>query len=406
LLKGCLVILLLLLDLDPDGAAMTTTWIKFAERFFTLAATIPLTVMIANAQFSVDDLGSYSQNLQARLYQGQATGQLSSSEFNNLQALYNNVETVRRSFGNRQPKGAERIAMMNSLTNLDRQITDHLHDNEQSRYQYWDANRNDWRADSREQIRTLLPVSSHDVAYNNEIEPYIASLHSRLESGRHSGRLTPSEYSNLSTRLDQIESLDHNYQSNWNFWRRNSIMNMLTKLDQDIVVQLHDDDMARYKYWDTKSNKWNHQWWQNGWKNPLAMNAAVVNPVVVNPIAGTAPNQNYWNNGNRELSADIDSFQQRLRDKLQQGEQSGRLTRNELSDLNNQYDQIDSVRRAYRHGGMNQSEHDTLTQMLTRLDSQINAQMRDDDRHGWHNGNGNGSGNGNGHGWHHGWGNQ
>ncbi|MCC6979916.1 MAG: hypothetical protein IT343_16480, partial [Candidatus Melainabacteria bacterium] len=116
------------------------------NKLIALALSLPMTIAIAHAQAAQDaDITAYSQDIAMRIARGQQMGQLTPENYNNIQSLYNNVENIRRSLGNRPMNQMVRVNVMNSLTNIDKQLTTYLHDDVNSRYQMWDPNRRSWR---------------------------------------------------------------------------------------------------------------------------------------------------------------------------------------------------------------------------------------------------------------------
>lgn len=117
-------------------------WNKLAA----LAVAIPMSMTIAYAQSAQDaDITAYSQDLQMRIMAGQQAGLLSPANYNSVQSLYNNVEMIRRSLGNKPMPPMTRYTMMDSLTKLDQQLTNFLHDDANSRWQNWNPGTKTWR---------------------------------------------------------------------------------------------------------------------------------------------------------------------------------------------------------------------------------------------------------------------
>jgi len=228
-----------------------------------LAVTLPMSIAIAYAQSSQDaDITAYSQDIAMRIARGQQTGQLSPENYNNIQSLYNNVENIRRSLGNKAMNPMVRANVMTSLTNIDRQLTGYLHDDFNSRHQMWDPNRKTWnnqwwRADRRNRN-----------AFNNEIDSYQRSLKQRIDQGRSSGRITSNELNQIMATYNHIETTQQHFRvDGYSQAEHDSLMNMLTQLDREVTDQMHDDENSHYKNWNTQSNSWSNNWWQNNNSN-------------------------------------------------------------------------------------------------------------------------------------------
>jgi hypothetical protein len=228
-------------------------------KLIALAVTIPLTITIASAQASKDaDIAAYSQDLALRIARGRQAGQLTQANYNSLQSLYNNVEMIRRGLGNRAMNPMVRMNMMNSLTNLDKQLTNYLHDDVNSRYQMWDPTRKSWRNN------WWQADTSGANNFNSEIDAYQNSLKERIDRGRQSGRITRAEMAQLSTAYDNVDRAQQQYRiGGFSRWERNSLMSMLTQLDKEITTQMHDDENSHYRNWNANSRGWNNSWWKN-----------------------------------------------------------------------------------------------------------------------------------------------
>lgn len=232
-------------------------------KLLALAVTIPMTITIASAQASQDaDIAAYSQDLALRIARGRQTGQLTPANYNSVQALYNNVEMIRRGLGNKPMNPVVRMNMMNSLTNLDKQLTGFLHDDVNSRYQMWDPTRRSWRNN------WWQADTSGANNFNSEIDAYQSSLKQRIDSGRQSGRITRNELNQLTTSYDNVDKAQQQYRiGGFSSWERNSLMSMLTQLDKDITAQMHDDENSHYRNWNSNSRGWNNSWWKNAGTN-------------------------------------------------------------------------------------------------------------------------------------------
>lgn len=324
-----------------------------------LAVTIPLTVLSARADFN-DDFESYSQNLQARIYSGRASGRLNNSEYNRLMGLWNQVESVHSRFHGRNPNPMERNSLMASLTQLDRDLTNNLHDNQFSRYQYWDSSCSDWKSDCQGHMRNLLPIGTGTGNYKDEIDAYQRNLKTRLGQGRSTGALTGREFNRLNDQLRQIDQAQRDYRSNgYNYWERNNLMGLLTSLDREIVAQLRDNNMSRYQYWNQDTFSWSQPWWQNGWQG----GGSVI------PVADQG-----------SYDDQIDAYEWNLRDRLQRGFASGRITQNELNRLQNQLDEFDRQQWQYRYRGfLDFNDRNRLMNTLVNIDKNLTRQLNDNE---------------------------
>lgn len=241
-------------------------WKKFA----VLAVTIPMSITIAFAQSAQDaDITAYSQDLQMRINYGQQSGQLTPANYNSLQSLYNNVEMIRRSTGNKPMNPMVRFNMMTSLTNIDKQLTTYLHDDQNARWQNWDPNRKTWRnnwwTNSANRYRLPGGGPGGNSSFNDEIDSYQNMLRTRLNNGRSSGRLSPAELSRLNAQFANIERMQRQYRAGgYNGIERNSLMILMTQFDRDITAQLRDNNNSRFNQWNANTKQWNKNWWKNG----------------------------------------------------------------------------------------------------------------------------------------------
>lgn len=332
---------------------------KVAAMVALLAVTIPLTVLSAKADFN-DDFQSYSQNLQARISSGRASGRLNNSEYNRLMNLWNQVNAVNSQFRGKNPNPRERNSLMASLTTLDRELTNNLHDDQFSRYQYWDPSRSSWKPDWQNRMNKWLPNSSTS-RFDDEIDAYERNLRNRIDQGRASGQLNSREYDRLTDQLRQINQAqrDHRNDNNYNFWERNTLMSMLTNLDRDIVAELRDNNMSRFQYWNPDTFSWNQQWWQPGWQG----GGAIV------PIADQG-----------SYDDQIDAYEWNLRDRLQRGVASGRITQNELNRIQNQLDDFDRQQWQSRYSGfLDLNTRNRLMNTLVNIDKNLTRQLNDNE---------------------------
>jgi uncharacterized membrane protein YgcG len=235
------------------------------KKLFALAVTLPMTITIASAQAAQDaDIAAYSQDLARRIELGRQSGQLTQANYNSVQSIYNNVETIRRGLGNRPMNPMIRTNMMTSLTNLDKQLTGFLKDDVNSRYQMWDPSRRSWRNN------WWQGNNSGANNFSQEIDAYQNSLKQRIDQGRASGRITRSELAQLTTAYDNIDRAQQQYRiGGFSSYERNSLMSMLTSLDKNITTQMHDDENSHYRHWNPNGNSWKDSWWKRtGAGNP------------------------------------------------------------------------------------------------------------------------------------------
>jgi len=312
--------------------------------------------MAVQAQNNDDDIAAYAQELDFRIEQGR--GSLSQSNYDNLRGLWNKIEQIRRQYWNKRMGDAERNAMMASLTTLDRELTNNLHDDQNSRFQNWDPARRTWRNNWWGNTANLYN-------YNDEIDSYQRQLKQRMDQGRSKGTLTPAEFNRLSAEWQRIERAQQDFrQAGFSYSERNSLMGMLTNFDREITAQLRDNDKSRFNYWDPNKRTWNQKWWQSGW-NPG--NGGIVPPVANNP------------GGNQNFNEEIDAYQRDLKQRLDRLRSQGKITPFEMNKLSASYDQIDRKQREFRFGGFNNTERNTLMGMLTQLDRNITSEAHDDD---------------------------
>lgn len=338
---------------------------KVARTVLALAATIPLTFIAVNAQsYPDEDIAIYAQELNNRIEQGRSA--IAADKYNNLRDLWNKIDTIRRQYGNKQLGAMERNNMMASLTNLDRQLTEHLHDEQNSHWQNWDPNTKSWRQAWWKNRPNVPNNNSATANFNEEIDAYQRSLKARLDRGRANGKITPSEYGRLISKYNALDRAQVDYRrGGFNFTERNSLMTMLTQLDRDLTAELRDDNESRFRYWDPSKNTWNQNWWKPGW-------------TASNTGGGGWMGGGSNSAGNVQFNEEIDSYQRDLKARMDRARASGRLNPAEMAKLNAAYDRIDRMQRDYRSGGFNATERNSLMGMLTQLDRDITAQARDD----------------------------
>lgn len=327
-------------------------WKKVSNFMFALALTVPMSVTVVHAQNSQDaDIWSYSQDLAMRIQTGRQTGQLKDAEYNSLNTLYNQIESIRRQYSNKKMGDAERNAMMASMTNLDKQLTDYLHDDQLSHYKNWDPAKRSWTQN----------WWTGNNSYNDELDAYQRSLKDRMDRGRASGQLTGPEFNRLNSIFSSIDAAQRQYGSaGVSNWERNALMTQLTQLDRDITKQLRDNDQSRFGYWNANNNSWSQNWWKPGFNS--------------NSVGSSV------NTGNANFNHEIDSYQRDLKDRIDRGRSSGALTPAEFNRLIGAYGEIDRTQQQFRTGGFNLTERNSLMSSLTQLDRDITLQLKDNDR--------------------------
>lgn len=322
---------------------------KIVRTLIAVAASIPMTFMAVSAQTIYDeDISTYAQELDFRIEQGR--NQLNDSSYQNLRNLWNKIEQIRRMYPNKGMNATERANMMASLINLDRQLTDNLHDDQNARFQNWDPNTKTWRQSWWKNI-------AQNFDYNDEIDVYQRELKNRMDSGRSSGRLTPAEFNRLNAQYNKINSLQNTLRGGgFSYSERNQLMAMLTQLDRDLTARLNDNDLARFSYWDSSKRSWNQQWWRPGWSAGGGGSRG----------AATA-----------SFNEEIDAYQRILKQRIDLGRSTGRITSSELRQLSASYDLIDQKQKEFRRGGFDNAERNQLMAMLTQLDRDVTAKLRD-----------------------------
>lgn len=268
------------------------------KKLFALAVTLPMTITIASAQAAQDaDIAAYSQDLARRIELGRQSGQLTQANYNSVQSIYNNVETIRRGLGNRPMNPMIRTNMMTSLTNLDKQLTGFLKDDVNSRYQMWDPSRRSWRNN------WWQGDNSGANNFSQEIDAYQNCLKQRIDQGRASGRITRSELAQLTTAYDNIDRAQQQYRiGGFSSYERNSLMSMLTSLDKNITTQMHDDENSHYRHWNPNGNSWKDSWWKrSGTGNSTTSNFPGNRPGDGRPGWGNRDDrdQGNWNRGDQ-----------------------------------------------------------------------------------------------------------
>lgn len=109
-----------------------------------LTSAVGFSCLSANAQ-SRGDIESYQSSLDKRISHGQRNGKLTPNEVARLRSQYQKIENMQRQFNRGRLNPQERSRLMGLLTNLDKQITNQLHDDDRSHWRDWDDRRGDWR---------------------------------------------------------------------------------------------------------------------------------------------------------------------------------------------------------------------------------------------------------------------
>jgi len=321
------------------------------SRFFALAVTLPLSITVSLAQGSRDaDIWSYSQDLEMRIERGKQNGSLSDSQYNSLKGLWNNIENLRRPYDNRTMEGQVRNNMMGSLTNLDKMLTDSLHDNENSHYQQWDTGSRTWHHNWWSKDNT------QDTSFDTEIDTYQRSIKDRIDNGRTSGRISPAEMQRLQDSYNTIDRTQAQYRlAGYSTYERNSLNSMMAHLDKDVTLALKDDDRSHYRNWNDSSKTWNSNWWQNG----------------------NNSNNTQVNVADHRFDQEIDSYQRSLKLRMDNGRSSGKLTPAEYNGLMAQYNSLDNAQSTYRSNGYTEAERNAMMNRMTQLDRTVTAQLND-----------------------------
>jgi len=286
-----------------------------------------------------------------RIERGRQTGTLNDSQYNSLKGLWNNIENLRRPYDNRTMEGQVRVNMMNSLTNLDKMLTDNLHDNENSHYQQWDSGSKTWHHNWWSKENNL------DTSFDQEIDAYQRNIKDRIDKGRNNGRISPAEMQRLQDSYNTIDRTQAQYRlAGYSTYERNSLTSMMTQLDKDVTLALKDDDQSHYRNWNDSSKTWNNNWWQNSANNS---------------------NSTQVNVADHRFDQEIDSYQRSLRQRLDSGRSSGKLTPDEFNRLMGTYNNIDTAQATYRTSGYTEGERNAMMNRLTQLDRNITNELND-----------------------------
>jgi hypothetical protein len=292
-----------------------------------------------------------------------------------LNSSYNNIDAAQRQYRLAGISDWERNSIMTMLTQLDRDITTQMNDQDQSRYKYWNAgnkswSQNWWKPGWNHNSGNNVSVNTDSSDFNQEIDSYQRDLKNRIDRGRSSGALTPSELNRLMSAYAEIDRTQQQYRmGGFNHTERNSLMTSLTQLDRDITSQLRDDNNSHYRQWDPNKNTWNQSWW----KNNVGNNNSNVN-------TGDTYGYGHRSAQSEAFNTEVNDEQKRVKELLIRGQRNGHLTAAEAADLNRQYDEIDRLQAQYRGRGFSKTERDSVMQKLQALNTSLTTNMRDSER--------------------------
>ncbi|MBX9948488.1 MAG: hypothetical protein K2Y39_04960 [Candidatus Obscuribacterales bacterium] len=211
-------------------------------------------------------------------------------------------------------------------------------------------------------IPATITIASAQAAVDADIAAYSQDLARRIALGRQTGQLTQANYNSVQSLYNNVEMIRRGLGNRpMNPMVRQNMMTSLTNLDKQLTGYLKDDVNARYQMWDPSRRSWRKNWWQAD------------------------------NSGANSFNQEIDAYQNSLRERIDRGRASGRITRSELSQLSSAYDNIDRAQQQYRIGGFSSYERNSLMSMLTQLDRDITTQMHDDENSHYRNWNSNGN---------------
>ena len=93
---------------------------------------------------------------------------------------------------------------------------------------------------------------------SSEIDSYMQKLKHRIDRGERSGQLTSKEAARLNGRYNLIAAARDRAERDGRLSRddRTRLMDSLTRLDQAIWDNLHDDEASHWRAWDSKSGDW------------------------------------------------------------------------------------------------------------------------------------------------------
>lgn len=214
-------------------------------------------------------------------------------------------------------------------------------------------------------IPMTITIASAQAAQDADIAAYSQDLARRIELGRQSGQLSQANFNSVQSLYNNVEMIRRGLGNRpMNAVVRQNMMTSLTNLDKQLTGFLHDDVNARYQMWDPTRRSWRNNWWQ----------------------------ADQQHSGINSFNQEIDAYQKSLKERIDRGRASGRITRAELNQLSTAYDNIDRAQQQYRIGGFSSYERNSLMSMLTQLDRNITTQMHDDENSHYRNWNQNGNG--------------
>lgn len=362
-------------NLHDDQNARWQNWDPSTRRWRNNWWQNQLNGNVSNNSYNFnDEIDSYQRDLKTRIDRGRQSGRLSPSEYNRLWNQWGVIDRSQQDYRRGGFDMRERNNLMGMLTQLDRDITAQMRDDNDSRFRFWDPNKNTWNQNWWKPGWTASNApgwnpngnsgwNGANQGFDDEIDSYQRNLKSRIDRARSQGRLSPSELNSLNSQYAQIDRMQQDYRrGGFDMRERNALMTQLTKLDRDITAQARDDENSRFKYWDPNKNTWNQNWWKPGW---TAQNT---------PSTNVNPNDNMRNS--MQFNDEVNSYQARLRQELNRGERSGKLTSAEVADLNRQYEQIENLQKSSRGRGFTRGERDNLMNQLRTLETNINNAQR------------------------------
>lgn len=211
-------------------------------------------------------------------------------------------------------------------------------------------------------IPATITIASAQAAQDADIAAYSQDLARRIALGRQTGQLTQANYNSVQSLYNNVEMIRRGLGNRaMNPMIRQNMMTSLTNLDKQLTGYLKDNVNSRYQMWDPSRRAWRNNWWQAD------------------------------NSGANSFNQEIDAYQTSLKERIDRGRASGRITRSELAQLSTAYENIDRAQQQYRIGGFSSYERNSLMSMLTQLDKDITTQMRDDENSHYRHWNSNGN---------------
>lgn len=362
------------------------------------------------AQYTNDDFNNFAQSIQMRLNTGRAAGQINDADYSRIQSMYNSVDAIRRSYGNKKIAGGAQMSLLSSYRNIESDLNNTLPAASRTTFNSFGAGAAFGTAAGAgvpygtsipfgtgtgfNPIGGALPYGAQPatnifgypttssfpgstastsvsgviaqpfpgmnvVDRGDGVAPYINGLYDRMYYGRNSNVLSQSTYNEYYNRLSQIAQAESNYRTiGWTPVQQTVIMNMLTKLDQDMSGQLHDYDKSVAQFWNARSRTWSKQWWLTPWGAGIAGSAY-----------GTP---GYTGN----TFSEVDAYQNSIQQRLDLGMRTGQINQFDYNRYAQQFMQIDGLKRQYSIGGMRDNDRTMLMQLLTRLDTEISSKLR------------------------------